>query len=74
VKVHLIISIDPIPNGKDLEAICGEVVPKAQAIPLSEFPDHPQRSTVAFCKKCFGRQYFYAITGGQEAHDAEGSD
>lgn len=70
-KIHLLISLDPIDGGKDLEAICGEMVTQAQAIPLTEF-DREQTSTIVFCRHCFGRQYFYAISTGQEARDLEG--
>ena len=65
-KVHLIISVEPIEGGHNLEAICGEVVPQAQAIPLTEFG---QPTTIAFCKKCFGRQYFYVVATAQAVHD-----
>jgi hypothetical protein len=72
-RIHLLICIDPIRNGDDVEAICGEVIPKAHAVPLTDFSE-VQRSTIQFCKKCFGRQYFYAVSTGQEAHDASLED
>jgi len=74
-KIHLIISADPVSNGEDRQAICGETVPKASAIPLTEF--YEPSSTILFCKSCFmvltltGRKYYYAISSGQEARDIE---
>lgn len=69
-KIHLFISLDPLPGGKDLEAVCGVTVKGATAIPLREFPE--SAVTIAFCKACFARKYFWAITSGQESRDMEG--
>jgi len=69
-KIHLLISADPVQGGNELESICGEKVPNAQAIPLTEL-DREQTSTIIFCKRCFGRQYFYAISSAQEAMHME---
>jgi hypothetical protein len=69
-KIHLLICSSPISGGSELEAVCGEKVPNAQAIPLADL-DKEQSSTILFCKRCFGRQYFYAISSAQEAMDVE---
>lgn len=69
-KIHLIISADPVPNGFDQVALCGDTIPKASAIPLTEL-DSPT-SSILFCKECFGKKaYFYAISTGQDARDLE---
>jgi hypothetical protein len=70
-KIHMIISADPLPNGSDMTAICGETITKANAVPLTQMEE--PRSTILFCRECFGRNYFYAITSGQTAHDLEES-
>jgi hypothetical protein len=69
-KIHLFISASPIQGGTELESICGEKITNAQAIPLNELVTE-QASTILFCKHCFGRQYFYAISSAQEAMDME---
>lgn len=69
-KIHLIISADPVPNGFDRQAMCGETIPQASAVPLTEL-DTPT-SSILFCRDCFGKKaYFYAISTGQDANDLE---
>ena len=70
MKIHLLISSEPVAGGTQLESICGETISNAQAIPLADL-DKDQASTILFCKRCFGRQYFYAISSAQEALDIE---
>ncbi len=69
-KIHLIISSDPVENGFDRTALCGVTVPKAEAVALTEMAE--PASSILFCKDCFGRNYFYAISTGQERRDLEG--
>jgi hypothetical protein len=68
-KIHLIISADPVPDGQTLNAICGVSVSNAKAVPLGEMEE--PASCILFCKDCFGRNYFYAITTAQQAKDLE---
>ncbi len=69
-KIHLLVSTEPIENGQAREAVCGEVIPNAQAVPLADFQEQ-QRSTIMFCSKCFSRNYMYAIATGQDSKDLE---
>jgi len=72
-KIHLVIAVNPIESGKTIVSLCGEEVPQAQAVPLTEIWDAEPRTTVAFCKECFGKkQYFYAVTSGQDSEDMKG--
>jgi hypothetical protein len=68
-KIHLIISADPVPDGQTLEAICGVQVPNSHAVPLHAMEE--PASTILFCKACFCRNYFYAITTAQQAKELE---
>ncbi len=68
-KIHLIISADPVENGFDRTALCGLTISKAEAVPLTEM--EAPASSILFCRECFGRNYFYAISGGQERRDLE---
>lgn len=72
-KLHMIISLDPVPSGGELTAFCGAVIPNATAVPISEMAETEQAATIMFCKACFGKRYFYAVTSGQEAKDLEGA-
>jgi hypothetical protein len=68
-KVHLAIRPYPIVQGVPVEAFCGEIVPKAEAIPLVTGQEVESQSTLMFCKTCFGDRYHYFIVAGQEGFD-----
>jgi len=70
MKIHLLISAEPVQGGGMLESICGEEIQNAKAVPLADL-DQEFTSTILFCKACFGRKYFYAIGSAQEALDIE---
>lgn len=69
-KIHLLITVEPLKDGEELIALCGEKLPQAHAVPLVDMGESVKRSTITFCKLCFGRQYFYAVSSGQTALDA----
>ena len=73
-KIHLVIAVEPIESGTTVVSLCGEKVPQAEAVPLTEVEVVPRghselRATFGFCKECFGKQYFYAVTSGQDSED-----
>lgn len=63
-KIHLFIGVRSVAAGEDQTAICGATVPKAQPLPLDVAEG---KSTIIFCKDCFGPKYTCAIVAGQES-------
>lgn len=74
-KIHFAISAKPLPRSVDTEALCREVVPKAEMVSINEEEEFACNSALKFCAPCIEqlyelageRRYVYALVSGEES-------
>jgi hypothetical protein len=79
VKYHIANAAEPLKEGSDLYALCGDVVPKAAFKAFMD--DVPEMLTAlqmnlwGMCRKCrtlnVRERFIYVVVNGQEAMTAE---
>ena len=74
-RTHFACSAEPLKEGKDLTAMCGEKVPKASFKTMQDTDWHPYVGYGVNCLKCNRKnldgRFLYVVASGQEARDAE---
>jgi hypothetical protein len=67
-RIHLIISAAEPKEGQPVRTQCGATVQQPKIVPL---PDFSPQNSVLFCRDCFNKRYWWAVTEAQNAIDIE---